>query len=177
MNMSSDIVYTASVDGATWIKVAGRGTFQNSHQIKKFLLEKIESGCPHIIIDLSECAGMDSTFMGIITGLSIKMHGSGHDPVTLINVTAHNLRLLETLGLDKFMTIKEKIDAGSSLKWEPLPFDASDKFTITKHMVDAHEELLETGGIAKEQFKNVHKLLKEDLERQINKNKPRPFGK
>jgi anti-anti-sigma regulatory factor len=167
--MNSDVVYTASVSGAAWLKVIGRGTFANSHQIKKHLQEKIDSGCPKIIIELKECLGMDSTFMGILTGLSIRLKGLGHEPIILANISAHNVRLLETLGLNKFLDIKENFPSDNSLQWEMLPIEILDKYNATKHMLSAHKELIDTGGLASQQFKSVHQLLKEDLERQMKR--------
>jgi anti-anti-sigma factor len=167
--MSSDVVYIASSGSAAWLKVTGRGTFTNSHQIKKYLQEKIESGCPEVIIDLKECLGMDSTFMGILTGLSIRMKGLGYNPIVVINTTAHNMRLLETLGLNRFLDIKDQYPIDESLQWETLVSDNLDRFSVTRHMLEAHKELMETGGIASQQFKSVHQLLQEDLERQIKR--------
>lgn len=167
--MGTDTVYTALTKDTAWVRVVGKGTFQNSHPIKKWLLEKIEAGCLHIFIDLSECVSMDSTFMGIVTGISLRMKGLGREPVTLTNISAHNVRLLETLGLDKFINLKEKYDLDSSLNWEVLPIESMDKLAITKHMLEAHEQLLSTGSLVDEEFKNVHTLLKEDLKKQINK--------
>lgn len=167
--MNPDTVYTALTKDTAWVRVIGRGTFQNSHPIKKWLLEKIEAGCLHIYIDIGECISMDSTFMGISTGLSIRMKGLGRELVTLTNVSAHNMRLLETLGLDKFINLKEKYDIDSSLSWEILPIESLDKLAITKHMLEAHEQLIGTGGLVGKQFKNVSELLKRDLEKQSKK--------
>lgn len=167
--MGKGTVYTALTNDTTWVRVIGRGTFQNSHPIKKWLLEKIEAGCKNIFIDLSGCSSMDSTFMGIVTGLSLRMKGLGREQVTLTNISAHNIRLLETLGLDKFIILKEKYDLDTSLNWEALQIESLDKLDITKHMLEAHEQLIGTGGIVEEQFKNVHNLLKEDLKKQIKK--------
>lgn len=167
--MNPDTVYSAITKDTAWVRVIGKGTFQNSHPIKKWLLEKIELGCRHIYIDLGECVSIDSTFMGIATGLSIRMKGLQREPVTLTNVSPHNMRLLETLGLNKFIVLKEKYDIDSTLSWEILPIESLDKLAITKHMLEAHEELTSTGGLAGEQFKNVSELLKKDLEKQIKK--------
>jgi len=167
--VNTDTVYTSLIGDTVWIRIVGKGTFQNSHPIKQWAIEKIESGCRHIFIDLSECNSMDSTFMGIVTGLSIRMKGLGREPVTLANISPHNIRLLETLGLNKYLNLKEKYDIDNSLPWEKLPIEPLDKMAITRHMLEAHEKLIETGGVAGEQFKNVHKLLKEDLERQAKK--------
>lgn len=168
--MNPDIVYTSLSKDTAWVRVVGKGTFQNSHPIKKWLLGKIEAGCLSVFIDLGECISMDSTFMGIVTGLSLRMKGLGRELVTLINVSAHNIRLLETLGLDKFLTLKEKYDVDSTLTWEVLPIEPLDKIAITKHMLEAHNRLMDTGGLATKQFKNVYKLLKEDLEKQVKEN-------
>lgn len=168
--MNPDSVFTALAGDTVWVRIIGKGTFQNSHPIKRWILEKIEAGCQHIFIELSECTSMDSTFMGIVTGLSIRMTGLGREAVTLTNVSPHNIRLLETLGLNKFLNLKERYDVDSSLTWEPLAIESLDKLAITRHMLDAHEQLIDTGGLAGEQFRNVHKLLKDDLERQKKKN-------
>lgn len=168
--MNPDSVFIALAGDTVWVRITEKGTFQNSHPIKKWVIEKIEAGCNHIFIELSECTSMDSTFMGIITGLSIRMKGLSREPVILTNVSPHNIRLLETLGLNKYLVLKERFDIDSSLIWEPLPIEPLDKMAITRHMLDAHEQLLGTGGVASEQFKNVHKLLKEDLEHQTKKN-------
>lgn len=168
--MNSNTVYTALSKDTVWVRVIGKGTFQNSHPIKKWLLDRIEAGCLGVFIDLGECISMDSTFMGIVTGISLRMKKLGRGLVTLINVSAHNIRLLETLGLDKFLTLKEKYDVNSTFTWEILPIEPLDKIAITKHMLEAHDQLMDTGGLAAKQFKNVYKLLKEELEKQVKKN-------
>lgn len=167
--MNPDNVFIALAGDTVWVRIVGKGTFQNSHPIKHWAIENIEGGCQHIFIDLSECNSMDSTFMGIVTGLSIRMKGLGRDPVTLTNVSPHNIRLLETLGLNRYLNLKEKYDIDNSLAWEKLPIEPLNKMAVTRHMLEAHEQLIETGGVAGEQFKNVHKLLKEDLKRQTKK--------
>ena len=170
-NMTSDVVYVGMTVNTAWIKIVGRGTFQNSHPIKKWLLQKLDQGCLNVFVDLSECASMDSTCMGILTGISLRMHGRLHKYLQVINPSAHNIRLLETLGLNRFVEIKEKYAIDENVKLDKLQPESLDKLGTTKHIVDAHQDLMDTGGTAYEQFKGVHKMLKEDLERQLKKDK------
>ena len=165
--MSADKSYIALSRNTAWIRIMGRGTFQNSHSIKRWFLDNIERGYDKIIIDLSECMGMDSTFMGILTGLSLRMRKRGLGPISIINVSMHNMRLLATLGLDKFLNIKDDCSIDNNLTWEILPATVVDKLNMTKHMLGAHEDLIETGEDALKEFKGVHKMLKDDLVKQI----------
>lgn len=167
--MNEGLVYTAVSKDTAWVKVGGRGTFLNSHPVKRWLLARVEEGYHRFIIDLSNCKSMDSTFMGAVTGLSLRMKRLGRVPVTLANVTAHNKRLLETLGLDRFLVLEEKFEIDTSLIWELLPIESLDKLTTTKHMLEAHEQIMDTGTVAEKQFKTVHELLKEDLKKQLKK--------
>lgn len=170
-NMNEGLIYAAVSKDTALIKVTGRGTFLNSHVIKKWLLAKMEEGCKNFVLDISDCLSMDSTFMGTITGFSLKLKRHGMPPLTVANITMHNKRLLETLGLDKFLEIKEKLDIDSAVKWDVLSVESLDKLTTTKHMIESHEEIMGTGGVAERQFKTVHELLKKDIEKQLGNKK------
>lgn len=167
--MSKESVFTALFKDTACVRISGRGTFLNSHPIKSWLLSKIEEGCSSFIIDLAECKSMDSTFMGAITGISLKMKRLGRSPVTLANITAHNKRLLETLGLDRFFVLEEKFEMNMNLAWEKLYIESLDKLETTKHMMESHEQLMDSGGTAKKEFKTVHDMIKKDLEKQMKK--------
>lgn len=170
--MNEELVYTVIFKDKAFVKVCGRGTFLNSHPIKNWLLARVQEGYHDIIIDLSNCKSMDSTFMGAVTGLSLRMKRLGRAPATLANISAHNRRLLETLGLDRFLRLEEKFEIDISIAWELLPIESLDKLSTTKHMLESHEQIMDTGTIAEKQFKTVHELLKEDLKKQLKKKKP-----
>lgn len=154
------------IKDSAWIKLAGRGTFQNSHPIKQWFTKKMGEGHHNLCLDLSQCMSMDSTFMGMITGLSLKLKKNGHKPLRLNNVTKRNVDLLETLGLSRFMIFSEIDEAECPSSWDILQVDAVDKINMTKHMVDAHQKLINAGDASKGEFKGVYDLLKKDLERQ-----------
>ena len=51
---------------AVWIRVEGKGTFQNSPGLKDFSRRMIETGKRAFVVDLQRCPAMDSTFMGTL---------------------------------------------------------------------------------------------------------------
>lgn len=167
--MNSISVYTSLYDNTAWVKVQGRGIFNVSHTIKEWIISKLNSGCTRVVVDIADCKSIDSTFMGMLTGLSIRMKRSGLSSLLLVNVSPHNRRLLETLGLDMFIDIEDEFELSNALKWDLLQIDLLDKISTTKDMVDAHKELLATGTNGVKQFENVHKMLEDDLQRQIEK--------
>src|SRR2546430_16884908 len=50
---------------AVWVKVEGKGSFLNSGNLKEFTREMVNRGYREIVVDLENCAMMDSTFMEI----------------------------------------------------------------------------------------------------------------
>ena len=49
---------------SVWVKVEGKGSFLNSDSLKEFAREMVDQGYRGFVVDLADCATMDSTFMG-----------------------------------------------------------------------------------------------------------------
>ena len=64
-----DVIDVARMEGDAFVRVSGKGSFKNSPNLKSFCLSAAEDGAERIIIDMGDCGGMDSTFMGVISGL------------------------------------------------------------------------------------------------------------
>ena len=63
-----------------WVRVAGRGSFLESGSLKEFGREMVNRGYREFVFDLEECAMMDSTFMGTMAGMALRLKelGQGH---------------------------------------------------------------------------------------------------
>jgi anti-sigma B factor antagonist len=102
------------VDDRICIRVVGRGTFQNSQPLRDFARPMIERGQHEFVIDLGQCQGLDSTFLGVLAGIGLRLREAGHGATTrVIHADARQAELLQTLGLDRLFDIQ----AGG----EPLP--------------------------------------------------------
>ncbi len=83
------------------VKIVGRANFTYGPDFKTLLTELVRKGCDHFIIDLSECALMDSTFLGILAGFGLKLNKAGapdNHGIELLNPNSRIADLLENLG-------------------------------------------------------------------------------
>jgi anti-anti-sigma factor len=156
------------------IRVVGRGTFQNGQPLRQFALAMIEKGATQCIVDLGACDGMDSTFLGVLAGIGLRLNQhNGHRRMCVANVSQRNLELLQTLGLDRLFTIQPAgqapaYEAPAGAVFERLP-DSDltagrkplDKNDTANLMLEAHDNLIQadTRNLAK--FKDLTTYLRE----------------
>jgi len=88
-----------------FVKVVGRGSFQNSGCLKAFYLQLLKEGVSRFIIDLGACTYLDSTFLGILLGLGLKLRETGKGLLHVLNASTRNLELLRNLGLDRLIQV------------------------------------------------------------------------
>lgn len=155
-----------------FVKVIGRGSFKVSTPLREFGIAAIGMGCGRIIFEMSRCVGMDSTFMGTIAGLSLRMReGDSKGEVILFNLSEKTLGLIRTLGLNKIVSAYMQGDEPDAIKsylagtegFETLiRRDESDQDT-TQAMLDAHESLVDVEPENINKFRDVIDFLREDL--------------
>jgi anti-sigma B factor antagonist len=151
---------------AVWVKVEGKGSFLNSGNLKEFAQEMVNRGYREFVIDLENCAMMDSTFMGTMAGVALRLKelGQGHLHVVHCGVRSHEL--LSGLGLDQIFDIHTNgADAPECelLKGEPLSAADAEKKEQAKTMLDAHQALCDAAPANLSRFKDVLDYLKQDL--------------
>jgi anti-sigma B factor antagonist len=97
------------VTGKTvYVKVKGKGSFQNSPALKEFARETFERGHRNYVVDLAECPVMDSTFMGTLAGIALRLRESDTGSLLVCNVNERNSDLLRNLGLNNLFKIESK---------------------------------------------------------------------
>ena len=155
------------------IRVQGKGSFQNSTGVKKFANAMIDRGHRNFVVDLADCPMMDSTFMGTLTGVALRLHGIGQGDLHVINSNERNTGLLEGLGLDQILSLEGSHSAASddcatlqADARDALPADSAapeDKRAITETMIAAHQALVDADPENFCKFKDVLDYLKNDL--------------
>src|SRR5258708_28189320 len=88
-----------------FIKVVGRGSFQNSSCLKAFYQQLLKERVHRFVVDLEACTYLDSTFLGILLGLGLKLREGGNGLLHILNANPRNLELLRNLGLDRLINI------------------------------------------------------------------------
>ena len=148
-----------------WIRVEGKGSFLNSTGLKEFAREMTNRGYREFVVDLKSCPVMDSTFMGTLAGISLRLKELGQGQLQVINLNDRNRDLLTNLGLDRLFTLDQRPAAAISQEaaQQPLEPVAADKMTQAQTMLEAHEACVEANPKNAAQFKDVLEYLKQDL--------------
>ena len=67
---ADDRILVTVDDAYALARVLGRGSYKVSRSLKEFASRVMDSGNAVFLVDLQHCVGMDSTFMGVLAGLS-----------------------------------------------------------------------------------------------------------
>jgi anti-anti-sigma factor len=164
---------TAAFAGHTVvIQVEGRGSFRISPSLKQFVHRITHArAASRVLIDMSCCGSMDSTFMGVLAGLSYQLKDSpGHD-LKLIKLSDKNRKLLATLGVDQVVKFsQEATDEEEALLHElgqarPVEPDTTGALTAAKTSLEAHETLVNLNPENLDKFRSVLELLQKDIDK------------
>jgi anti-sigma B factor antagonist len=151
-----------------WVRVEGKGSFLNSGNLKEFAQQMVGRGYREFIIDLQNCAMMDSTFMGTLAGVALRLKELGHGHLHVVHCGARSRELLSGLGLDQIFDIQ--VDGSSAPECTELDEEAPDsaaaqrKTEQARTMLEAHEALCKAAPENITRFKDVLDYLKQDLQ-------------
>ncbi len=147
------------------VRVEGKGSFLNSTGLKDFAKEMTNRGFREFEVDLCRCPVMDSTFMGTMAGIALRLREIGSGWLRVINLNDRNRDLLTNLGLDQLFTIAAKsAEPVAAPAEKPLEMPAvEDKTARAETMLAAHEACVEANPENAAKFKDVLEYLKQDL--------------
>ena len=171
-------IFVFSTEHSVYIRVNGRGAFQNSRPLRLFAAGLIERDHRQFVLDLGQCTGMDSTFLGVLTGIGLSLRQQ-YPPGTayVINASPHIRDLFKLLWLDRLFSVKGNADelpgfvipTRSELQKlqdsdlgcvaKPLPREQIRELVLT-----AHDDLIRADSRNAPKFADVTKLLREDVQ-------------
>ena len=127
------------------LKVAGRANFATSVDFKIVLAGLELKGYPYIIIELSDCSLMDSTFLGVLAAFGVRLNPAGancvNQVIELRNANERLLELLESLGvLHLFKTCQGELPECEEITSAPCN---PSREALTRASLEAHQTLME----------------------------------
>ena len=148
-------------DDTYLVRVLGRGTLQESLAFSKFTAECLRDASPLIVVDLSQCDYLDSTFMGCLMGVHKACEG-GPARLRIVASPATRLQLFSTTLLDR---VFEFDAACPPFKGELLALAATcdSERELGQHVMRCHRRLAEAGGQDADAFRSVADRLAEEL--------------
>ncbi len=153
-----------------WIRIQGKGSFQNSPQLRAFADHMAGMGHFRLVVDLEECPVMDSTFMGTLTGIALILRGQPSGQLQVINANPRNAKLLQSLGLDQILDLdlignaweKERKLVHENVT-QAVTAGPMDRTEHKQHVLDAHEALCRANAENESRFADVLEYLKQDV--------------
>lgn len=152
------------------MRVEGKGSFLNSSGLKDFAREMVNRGHREFVVDLRSCPVMDSTFMGTLAGIALRLREIGQGSLHVVNLNERNADLLSNLGLDQLFVIGlgelPAVNAdGQGQAIEASANPGPGRAEQAQTMLEAHEALVEASAENLTKFKDVLEYLKQDLAR------------
>ena len=144
-----------------WARVEGNASFAGSMALRDFAREMIHRGAREFIIDLRNCLRMDSTFMGTLAAISLRLGELNEGCLYLVNLNERNVESLRSLGLDQLFNVRVSAikDDGQALA---IP-STQDRTARAQTILEAHEALIRAVPENLPKFKDVIQYLEEEL--------------
>ena len=168
---NQDELTAAYLEDAVIIRVSGRGSFKTSLPLKQFIQHVMDDEkIKQIFIDMKKCIGMDSTFMGVITGLSVATKKRKNKHLKLINLSDKNKNLLRALGVDRvvdyslFSDQEIPLPTPTPTDQKSLSLEDQNKADLAKTSLEAHICLSNLSSENKSKFKAVVEYLQDDVD-------------
>ncbi|MCP5536230.1 MAG: STAS domain-containing protein [Akkermansiaceae bacterium] len=136
--------------------------------LKEWCEREINNGAICIVVDLAACKGMDSTFMGTMAGLAMRLMKIPDGRLQVAEPGERNRKSLEDLGLDVLMQI-DPIDASWRGKMEDVRAKLEtcemlqEKIDHAPHVLEAHQQLCEADSSNTQKFGTVLDFLEAEV--------------
>ena len=159
----------AVFDQTVCIKINGRADFTSSLDLKKLISELWQRGYNHFVFELCDCLTMDSTFLGVLSGIGLKFSDGKSvqvgAPLELLNPNPRIAETLENLGVVDLFAIKNCVEPLTD-GFQPL-VQAPDntQVELTRTCLEAHKTLMSIKPENVQKFKDVAQFLADDLKR------------
>lgn len=162
--MSTEIIISNDGD-AYFITVNGRATFEHASQLRNLAKSLESTAFSKICVDLENCGGMDSTFMGILAMLGLRARKIDA-PMIVYNAGDANTALLHGLGLKKLFEFKTgEMSSSAGKDWNSTEETSGQAETV----LEAHQTLMSADEQNVKKFEKVVELVQKDLDKMNNK--------
>ena len=111
-----------------------------------------------ILIDLTETDGIDSTALGMLAKMSIRMKRTVGFVPTLVSTNANITRVILSMGFDKVFVLVQEVDDGTA-NLEELPQGSFSDLTVQQKVLEAHHTLMGLNEKNHQEFKSLVEVL------------------
>ena len=146
------------------IRVYGRATHLISQPLREYGNQMIRRGYREFVVDLSNCVYLDSTFAGVLAGMSVKLKEQAGS-VTLYKTPERCKELVATLGIEPLFSFDAEPAPAPApdAQLQQLPMAARSREAWAGTILEAHRLLAEAERANEGRFEDVVEFLKAEM--------------
>jgi anti-anti-sigma regulatory factor len=153
-----------TVNGRIFVRVEGRATHLNSQPLREFLEVMLQRGHRDLDLDMKECIFLDSTFVGVLAVIALRVRGPLAGTVRLFNASERCLELFRGLGVERYFNVispeesaKETLPGPQDL--DVLPAASRTRAAWATTILEAHRVLTEADPTNLPRLRDVLELM------------------
>ena len=151
-----------------FVRVFQKASFLNCAPLRSFFEECLVVGRRNYVVDFQECSSMDSTFLGILVGLAMKLRKFEDDGrLTLINLKDRNLETVRNLGIHKIADVNPDDLSSDEGELNDLENNEGRESVGSETICQAHKTLMELNDRNSKMFCDVVNFLERQKEDSI----------
>lgn len=146
------------------LKLIGRANLTTSADFKPLVNSLCERGHGRFVLDLSECVGMDSTFLGMLSAFAQRLTESAGATrqIDLLNANPRVVESLDNLGvLTRFKLANGAVAFNG--RYDLIPPGAFTKAELAGHSLEAHRFLMQVHPENVKKFQDVVRMLEDEV--------------
>ncbi|OMH39737.1 STAS domain-containing protein [Motiliproteus sp. MSK22-1] len=160
--MQKGKILFAEQDGNYILKFVGDVRLTLCSTLDLFLESMLDNeGFKTVIIDLSETDGIDSTSLGLIAKIAVKMKRHHQVRPTIVSTNEDISRILLSMGFDKvFILIRDAVQGAEQLRELTVLQETEEQ--VKDRVVAAHRVLMDLNEHNRESFRDLVRSLEND---------------
>jgi anti-anti-sigma regulatory factor len=160
MSSPATTITIGRIDSRYTVRLSGKGTWRESCCCQQLAAQCLESSDASLVIDLSACEYLDSTFLGCLVELRRKFGKTEPPRVALIADDEHRAQLF---GHSRVDTILKFIDPSRETppQWTKVPVAQSSD--AAQHIMQCHKALAELGGEQHTTFAKIAERMSQEM--------------
>ena len=148
-----------------FVRVFQKASFLNCAPLRSFFEECMVVGRRNYVVDFKECSSMDSTFLGILVGLAMKLRKfEDEGRLTLVNLQDRNLETVQNLGIHKIADVNPDDRSSDAPELNDLDKGEGHQAVGSEAIFQAHKTLMELNEKNAKMFCDVVNFLERQKE-------------
>ena len=148
-----------------FVRVFQKASFLNCAPLRSFFEECMVVGRRNYVVDFQECSSMDSTFLGILVGLALKLKKfEDEGRLTLVNLKGRNLETIQNLGIHKIADVNPDDLSPKDRELNELDKGEGRESVGSETICQAHKTLMELNEKNARMFCDVVNFLEREEE-------------